>query len=158
MIKMASYKVFLEYIEDFLWIILFTAGVILLIVGLMLITPLGSALSAISLFLGITMTSFGILVKLGFYSAKITSLDGLGTALISISIVLFAFSITLLQFLTLNVIGVVQEIFKGTPLNRYKILYETERPYGMLSIALLKLSLIIFIIGLLIRIYNAFKT
>lgn len=104
------------------------------------------------------MTSFGMLIKLGLYSTKITSFDGLGTILISISIVTFALSIALLQFLTLNVIEVVQQIFRGTPLNRYKVFYDVERPYGALSVALLKLSLIIFVSGLFIKAYNALKT
>lgn len=155
---MSHFRIFFEYMEESFWIILFTTGIILLMVGLMLITPLGSVGSALSLFFGVIMTSFGMLIKLGLYSTKITSFDGLGTILISISIVTFALSIALLQFLTLNVIEVVQQIFRGTPLNRYKVFYDVERPYGALSVALLKLSLIIFVSGLFIKAYNALKT
>lgn len=144
-----------NYLEEYLGGILFLVGIILLLIGLLYLKATGSLLSAICFFLGITFTAFGILIKVGFFSVKLRSLDGLGTMLVCSALLFFALSIALIQFLEIQVAGFTQEVFRGVPLPYFRVHLVSERPYANIVGILIRLSVIQFLSGIVIKIYCA---
>jgi hypothetical protein len=136
---------------------MFFIGVIMLIFGLLFLTPLGSIISACNIFVGITLSVFGLLIRLGFFYGKLLSLNGLGTLLICLSVVLFALSLSLMQFVKFDIHNIVPLIFRGAVIG-YKLATEYERIYVHLCSTLLRFALLFFIVGVIIKIYNVVKT
>jgi len=145
------------YLDERLGTFMFLTGIILLVAGLLFLSGLGSILSACSIFFGITFVVFGLLIRLGFFYVKFFSLNGLGIFLICLSVIFFALSVSLLQFVKLDLLNVVPILFRGTIVG-YKLIVESERIYISISSLLLRIGLVLFIIGLLMKVYNAFKT
>lgn len=144
-----------DYLEEYSGGILLIVGIALLLTGLLFLKTTGSLMSAISFFIGITFTAFGIFIKVGFFSVKLRSLDGLGIMLVCSSVLLFALSIALIQFSEIRVAGFTQEVFRGVPLPYFKLHLESERPYASIVSILIKLSVIQLLLGTAIKIYCA---
>jgi uncharacterized membrane protein HdeD (DUF308 family) len=138
-------------IEDHLDKILILPGLILLVVGLLCKTALGSWISASSLFFGIVFFTFGIFLKLGIFSAKAHSAAGVGTILICASIICIAISIALFQFVYIDVLRYV-------PYRTYHIYRVTcvlwVHPYSWLCNLLAQSSLVLFIGGVTAKIFS----
>lgn len=146
-----------EYGKEYSGKIMFLIGIMLLVVGLLFLSSLGSPLSAGSIFFGIILLVFGLLIQLGFFYGNLRSLNGLGIFLICLSVVLIAFSIALLQFVEISVLHIVTLVFRGT-ITGYKVVLGSERTYIWLSALLLRTGLISLIVGLAIKAYYALKT
>jgi hypothetical protein len=144
-------------IDERVGIFMFFVGVLLLAIGLLFLSGLGSLVSACSLFFGVTFVVFGLLIRLGFFYGKLLSLNGLSIFLISFSIIFFAISLSLLQFVKLDLLAVVPILFRGVIVG-YSLHIESERIYISICSLLLKISLGFFIVGLLIKVYNILKT
>jgi hypothetical protein len=144
-------------IDERIGAFIFAMGGISLIVGLLFLSRLGSIVSACCIFFGITFTAFGLLIRLEFFHGNLLSLNGLGTLLISLSIIFFALSLSLMQFVRLDIRDVIPLIFRGTVIG-YKLAAEYERIYVPTCSFFLKLWLFSLIAGLLIKIYNAIKS
>jgi len=132
-------------------------GLTLLIVGLLLLNSFGSVLSAGSLFFGVLFLVYGFFVQVGFFSGNLRSLNGLGTVFVCISVAFFAFSVVVIQFLDITVIGYVQEIFHGARLPFFRPLISSQRPYMWLSGLCINLSLVFFVAGLVLKVYHFLK-
>jgi hypothetical protein len=136
---------------------MFATGIILLIVGLLFLSGLGSLVSACSLFLGITFVIFGMLIRLGFFYGKLFSLNGLSVFLISFSVIFFALAISLLQFVKVDLAHVIPILFRGVLVD-YNVVFNIERIYISTSAYLLRIGLGCLIVGLIVRGYDTFRT
>lgn len=144
-------------IDERIGTLMFAAGGISIIVGLLFLSRLGSIISACGIFFGIIFMAFGILIHLEFFQGNLLSSNGLGTLLISLSIIFFALSISLMQFVRLDILNVFPLIFRGTVVG-YKLAAEYERIYVPICSVFLRLGLFSLIAGLFIKIYNAIKS
>jgi hypothetical protein len=145
------------FIEDNLGKIMVAVGVFLLVGAVFWLSALlGSFLSAASLFFGILFVFFGLSLQLGFFSGDQRNLGGVGTALISISVVCFAFSLAAAQFSEITKVLTVAEVFHGgllgwwyTPITRPSYLWFT----GIMIYS----SLIAFVSGIALKVFHAIK-
>jgi hypothetical protein len=71
--------------------------------------------------------------------------------------VLFIFSVVLIQFQNINVIGYVQEVFRGARLPFYRMLIATDRPFLWLSDFCVHVGLIFLVLGLAFKVYSFFR-
>lgn len=143
-----------DYIRDYLGKIMFLIGVVLLIVGVLELNLYGSILSAGSLFFGILFIVFGLFVQLGFFSGNLRSLGGAGTILICFSIIFLAFSVVMFEFLEVSLAGIVPLISHGF-VSGYIVKMSSERPYLWLSAILMQSGLVLFITGIVFKIFHA---
>lgn len=142
-----------EYLVEYASGILFFSGFLLLVAGVLLLETFGSILSAASLFFGIVFVAWGLLMRLGFFYLKLRSLDGLGTILLSVSVVFLALSIVGMTFLAVkNAIPVAIRI-RGFLTGYYTILY-TYRPYAWLATMSFWAFLISLVAGVIVKIYS----
>lgn len=147
-----------EYGKEYSGKIMFLIGIVLLAVGLLFLNSLGSPLSAASLFFGIILVAFGLLIQVGFFYGNLCSVNGLGVFLICLSVVLFAFAIAILQFVEISGVHFIPIIWRGEPPAGYKVRFDYERTYVWLSALLLRVSLVSLIVGLVTKAYYALKT
>jgi len=133
---------------------MFLIGVVLLIVGVLELNLYGSILSAGSLFFGILFIVFGLFVQLGFFSGNLRSLGGAGTILICFSIIFLAFSVVMFEFLEVSLAGIVPLISHGF-VSGYIVKMSSERPYLWLSAILMQSGLVLFITGIVFKIFHA---
>jgi uncharacterized membrane protein len=148
--------VFKEYLEEYSGSIMITAGIVLLVVGLMSYNTFGSLLSAASLFFGIIFVSFGFLARLGFFYLRLRSLNGLGTILVCLSVVFFALSVTFIEFQAVKGIRTVPNFIRGF-IYGYSVIVTTYRPYVWLGLTTIWISLAAFLAGLIVKVYCALK-
>lgn len=144
-------------IDERIGTLMFAVGSILLLIGLLFLSGLGSIISACGIFFGVTFTVFGLLIRLGFFYNNLLSLNGLGTLLISFSIISFALSLSLMQFAKLDLANIVPLLIRGTIVG-YRLVVEYERIYMPICSILLRLGLFSLIAGLSIKIYHAIKS
>jgi hypothetical protein len=145
---------FMEFVEEHIGKILFLTGAILLLIGVLLISPLGSIECACCIFFGSVFAIFGISAQLGFFSVKIRSLTGIGTILISISVIFFITSLILIQFIELEIVGYVGQVFHGTLTHLFRPIFHMERPFLSISSLLFWTSIALFIIGIILKILH----
>lgn len=126
-------------------------GLVLLFSGLLFLETFGSVWSASCIFLGLVLTAFGLFFHLGLFS-DLHSLSGIGGILIFASIVFFALSVSLFQFLDVNSVSVVKEIFRGAALPFKKVILHTERPLLWLCSLFFWLGVSFFACGLIVKI------
>ncbi|MEM4713060.1 MAG: hypothetical protein QXQ61_00760 [Candidatus Bathyarchaeia archaeon] len=129
----------------------------MIIVGVSLFSTIGSVYSAGSLFFGIMSCIFGLFLQLGVFSEGFRSIGGLGTLFICISIALFVFAAVIIQFQDINVVGYVQEVYKGGRLPFYRLLIATDRPYLWLSDIVVDVGICFLVAGLAFKVYSFFK-
>jgi hypothetical protein len=147
-------------------------GLALLVLSVLLFTMLGNPYSASCLFFGITFVALGIFAKIGMFWVKLHSRGGLGTVLICASIVFFAFSLALFQFLSLQVTASKRETITGrarepivTPsggprddyrqsgaYGAYRLIFHSEPLYLGAQELLLLAATVLLIIGIALRI------
>jgi hypothetical protein len=132
-------------------------GVLMIIVGVSFFSTTGSVISAASLFFGFLLFIFGFFFLLGVFSGGFRSIDGLGMLFVCFSIVLIVFGLVIMQFQEINVVGYVQEVFKGGRLPFYRLIIATDRPYLWLSDVCLHVGLCLFLIGLAFKAFSFFK-
>ncbi len=142
-----------EYLVEYSSGILFFSGVLLLICGVLFLETFGSILSAGSLFFGIIFVAWGLFLRLGFFYLKIRSLDGLGTILVSVSVVFLALSITVMTFMTVKNTVPVGIYLRGILLG-YTTIMNTYRPYAWLASISLWASVISFLAGVIVKIFS----
>jgi len=138
-------------IREHLDMILFLSGFILLVVGLLCKTALGSWFSASSLFFGMVFLTFGMFLKLGIFSVKFRSAAGVGTILICASIICIAISIALFQFVNIDVLRYVR--FRTYDYYRVTCVL-WEHSYSWLCNLLAQSSLVLFIGGVAAKIFS----
>mgnify|MGYP006267259127 CR=1 FL=1 len=146
----------LDYISDYIGKIMFLTGTVLLVIGALAMNLYGSILSAGSLFFGILFVVFGLFTQLGFLSGKIRSLNGAGTLLICLSIVLAAFGLVVVEFVDVTSKGVVAEIFRGAVMG-YRLLLSSDRPYVWLSVICIQVGIGFFLAGLALKIIHLIR-
>jgi len=146
----------LDYIRDYIGKIMFAIGAILLLVGAFTLSMTGSWLSAGSVFFGILFVVFGVFVQLGFLSGNLRSLGGVGTISICLSIILFAFSLAVIEVVNITGIGVFPEIFRGAVLG-YQIIMYSDRPYVGLSMLCMQFAIGFFVAGIVLKIIHMVK-
>jgi len=147
---------FLDFVTENFGKIMVFSGVGLFIIGFLLLTGFGSMWSAISLFFGILLVAFGFFALFGFFSGNLRSLNGLGTILICLSIVFFALSLVVFQFLNVVVVRWLQEVFRGGSLGA-RALLSSERPYLWLSGLSMEAALALLVIGVVLKVYYALR-
>ncbi len=144
----------LSWFSDNLGKVVFLIGVVFLVVSLSIYNGFGFMFFAVSCFLGIVFTVFGLLSQLGFFSVSLRSFSGVGTILICMAVIFVASSVALFGFLEVTSSRVVAEIFKGAILG-WKVILSTERPYLWLSALLIRLGFAFFGFGVLFKILHA---
>jgi len=147
----------LAFIEDNLGKIMVLVGVLLLLCAVLWLAAfLGSLLSAISLFSGIVLVFFGLGLQLGFFSGDKRNLGGVGTILISVSVVCFAFSMAAAQFSEVTSVLAIPDVFKGGLFGWWYV--PVTRPaYAWFSGIMFYASLITFVSGIAFRVFHAIK-
>lgn len=148
---------FVDFIQEYSGKICFLAGVTLLASGVLFLNRFGTVLSAVTLFFGIVLTAFGMVAQLGLFSVILKSWSGLGAILLCASVVCFAFSVSLFQFMNVELVGYSQMVFKGALLPFYEPLFRSERPYVWVSGILMDVSLVLLIIGLIVEGYSILR-
>jgi len=146
------------FIEDNLGKIMVLVGALLLLGAVLWFTALlGSMLSAVSLFFGIILVFFGLALQLGLYSGSLRNLGGVGTVLISVSIICLAFSMAAAQFSELYRVLVIPEGWRQTILGWWYV--PVTRPvYALFSGIMFYASLVTFVSGIAFRIFHAIKS
>jgi hypothetical protein len=81
----------------------------------------------------------------------------MGTILVCISVVFLAISIAVIEFLEVSGFRVVKDVFRGAVLG-YKVIVSMNRAYVWLSAISMRISLITFSIGSIIKIYYFLKS
>lgn len=142
-----------EYLVEYSSGILFFSGVVLLVGGLLFLETFGSILSAGALFFGIIFVAWGLFLRLGLFYLKLRSLDGLGTILVSLSVVFLALSVTVMTFMTVQSMVPVSVYLRGILLGYYAIMY-TTRPYAWLASISLWAFIISFVTGVIVKIFS----
>lgn len=107
---------------------LIVLGLVLFFSGLLLFNTFGTFWSALSMFLGVVLAAFGFFSQLELFS-DLRSLSGLGNILLFVSIVFFALSFALFQFLEVTSFRVIRQVFQGGVLPFSRVILYTERPY-----------------------------
>lgn len=143
-------------IDERAGIFIFAVGLVSFVIGILFLEILGSVTSACGIFFGITFIALGLLIRLGFFYGNILSLNGLGSMFVLLSVIFFALSVSLMQFMKLEIINVVPIIFRGTVIGA-RLAVEYERIYLPLCIVLLRLCLFFLVTGLFIKIYSAIR-
>lgn len=149
---------FLDFVREHFGKILFLAGVMLLGLGILSFNRFGTVLSAVSLFSGVVFVAFGVFAQLGLFSVILKSWGGLGAILLCVSVVCFAFSVSIFQFMNVELLGYMQRPFRGALLPFYKPIFHSERPYVWVSGIFLDVSLVLFIVGLVTKVCSIFKS
>lgn len=145
---------FKDYVQEHSGRILFLVGIILLVTGVFSFRTLGGELSATSLFLGIVLCTFGIFVRLGFFSVKFRSWSGLGTISMCLAVTFLAFSISIFQFLNVESSGYMPVGEHGELLPFYRAFLHSERSYLWLSNVLVRLGFVFLVIGAAVKMYS----
>lgn len=141
----------LDLVERSVHVIPFPLGVVLLVLGVLYKTSIGSLVSVSMMFLGIMLVSFSILLKLGVFPTKLFSVAGLGTILICISITSLILAIVLFQFFDVAVLGYARERLG----KYYKATCVVWKPsYLELCTFLVQSSFVLFIAGITIRLLS----
>lgn len=148
---------FSDYIRENFGEVMIVIGVLLVVVGLLFLSTVGTVYSAASLFFGLLFVIFGFFVHLGIFSVNFRSLSGFGTFLLCLSVVFIVFAVVLVQFQNINVVGYVQEVFRGARLPFYRMLITTDRPYLWLSDIFMHVGLYFFVAGLVLKVYSFFR-
>lgn len=144
-----------EYLQEYLGNIMVFSGIVFLVVGLLFMETYGSPVSAIAFFFGITFFIFGFFVRLGLFSSKLSSLNGLGTVLICVSVMLFALSFSLIEFEAVASITYMPEMVGGELI--YIPQVNTYRPYAWLSFISIEVGLPIFFVALIAKVFSAHR-
>jgi uncharacterized membrane protein len=142
----------IDFIKEYIGNILFFIGIILLVFGLLFARTFGSLECAIGLFFGLIFFIFGSFARLGMFSANLRSLTGLGTIIICNSVVFFSFSISIIQFVGVKVLGLVKQ-----PSGLFMIAYRLEYPYAGLSQIFMQVSIVSFMIGIALKIFYTLR-
>jgi hypothetical protein len=144
----------LAFIEDNLGKIMVLVGVLLLVGAVLWFSKLlGSMLSAVSLFSGIVLVFFGLGLQLGFFSGDLRNLGGVGTVLISVSVVCIALSIAAAQFSEITKVVAIPEVFRGGMFGWWYV--PATRPmYAWFSGIMFYASLTAFVSGIVFRIFH----
>ena len=144
-----------EYLQEYSGGIMVFSGVVLLVVGLMSEETFGSQVSVISFFFGIIFVAFGFFARIGLFSSKLSSLNGLGTILICISVVFFSLSFSVFEFQAIaGYVNIPQFSRNGKFIGNAvePIIY---RPYAWLSLTSIGIGLSLFFAGLIAKAYSA---
>jgi hypothetical protein len=145
-----------EYLEEYSGNLMILAGVLLLVVGLMFLETFGSVLSAVTLFLGVILVSFGLFVRLGLFHLKLRSLNGLGTILLCGSVVFFALCIPVMEFLAVQRVIAVPQYFHGIIIGYSEVII-TYRPYAWLGAISIWVGVGLFLASLIVKVYCVLK-
>jgi len=138
--------------------VMILVGVVLVVLGLLSLSTMGSAFSAVNLFFGLLFVSLGFLVHIGVFSGGFRSLNGFGTILICLSVVFFVFAAVVFQFQDIGIVGYVQEVFKGARLPFYRMLISTNRPYSWLSYLCVIIGGVLLFAGLTFKVYSFLRS
>jgi len=136
--------------------IVFSIGVVILLVGVLTLSILGSMLSAGALFAGILLVVFGLFTQVGLFSGDWRSIGAVGTVLICVSIVLVAYGVVVMEFVEVKFVGTVPVVDRGSILG-YNLVLSSERPYLWLSSLLMQSGLAVFIAGLVLKVFKAIR-
>ncbi len=143
---------FREYASDNMGKLIFFSGAVFLAIGVLTSSMLGTVLSAVSLFLGITMVFAGMFMQMGLFSNGIRSLSGLGMLLILIAIVVLAFGLVSLEFLDVVAqyyVPVLQHSY--VPPTVFRWIAVTERPYVWISNLCFRLGIGFLVFGAAVK-------
>lgn len=144
-----------EYLQEYSGGILVLSGIVLLVVGLMFMETYGSPVSVIGFFFGIIFVAFGIFARIGLFSSKLSSANGLGTILICISVVFFSLSFSLIEFQAVSSITKIPIMSPDGKLIGWYSEINTYRPYAGLSFTSAGIGLLVFFAGLIAKAYSA---
>jgi hypothetical protein len=143
-----------EYLKEYSGNIMIFSGVLLLVVGLMFVETFGSLVSVVAFFFGIIFVAFGFFARLGLFYLKLSSLNGLGTILICVSVVFFALSFAVIQYQAVKSVVTIPQYLHGVIIG-YITSINTYRPYAWLSFTSIGVGLPIFLAGLAVKAYCA---
>jgi uncharacterized membrane protein HdeD (DUF308 family) len=142
-----------EYLQEYSGNIMILSGILLLVVGLLYVETFGSLVSVVAFFFGIVLFTFGFFARIGLFSLKLSSLNGLGTVLICVSVMLFALSFSLIEFEAVASITYMPEMVGGELI--YIPQVNTYRPYAWLSFISIEVGLPIFFVALIAKVFSA---
>jgi hypothetical protein len=145
------------FIEDNLGKLMALVGVLLLVVAVLWSSALlGSLISAASLFLGIILLFFGLGLQMGLFSGGLRNLGGVGTILISVSVVCFALGIAVFQFAEVTGVQWIPDAFRGAVFGWWMVPI-TKQSYAWLTGIMMYSSFITFFAGIALKIFQAIK-
>ena len=145
-----------EFIKESWGKILFFIGMIFLVLSLLFLNRFGSLESAFSLFFGLIFVAFSMFSQLDFFSVKLRSLTGLGTILICISVVFLVFSIAAIQFVSIESVVYVREVFRGVPMG-FRPIVTLGRPYAGIGQIFMQMGVLLFIVGIVLKVFRVLK-
>jgi len=141
----------LNFIKSSMHVIPFPLGVVLLVIGVLYKTSIGSWVSVTIMFFGMMLLFFSIFLKLGIFPTKLFSLAGLGTILICVSITSIILAIVLFQFFDVAVLGYARERLG----KYYKVTCVVWKPsYLELCTLLIQSGFVLFIAGMTMRLLS----
>jgi hypothetical protein len=151
---------FADYLKDNLGKVLIAVGLILVILGVLTLAALSAVVPdvtllvpAVSLFLGIVFVVYGFFVQVGLFSVRWTSVNGVGTILLCISVGFFALAIVAIQFQLITGF----EVF-GTPNNAFLILIPYSiRPFLFLFAIGLQLGVVFFVASVILKAFSFWR-
>ena len=126
------------------------------LVGMLWLNSLGTMFSAAGFFVGILLVAYGFLDVLGFFSVKWRSIAGLGVVLIAAAIAFLALSLGSIEFHTLVLTGYRPVIFKGAIIS-YEPVMRSYPTFLWLTEITVKLALLLFAVGITLRVYAHIK-
>lgn len=143
-----------EYLQEYSGNLMIFSGIVLLVVGLFYVENFGSLVSVVAFFFGIVLFIFGFFARVGLFSLKLLSLNGLGTILICVCVAFLALSFAVIEFQAVASVVTVYQRGPGGKLIPYQEV-NTYRPYAWLSFDLIGIGLPILFAGLIAKAYSA---
>jgi hypothetical protein len=143
-----------EYLHEYSGNIMIFSGILLLVVGLLYVDTWGSPVSVVAFFFGIVLFTFGLFARVGLFSLKLLSLNGLGTILICVSVAFLALCFAVTEFQAVASVVTVYQMGPGGKVIPYQEVI-TYRPYVWLSFNLIEVGLPLLFAGLIAKAYSA---
>lgn len=144
---------FVDFLKDNLADVMIGVGIPFVVFGVFMLSTIGSVASAVGLFCGSLLIVYGLMIRVGLFSVKWRSMNGVGTILLCISFGLFALAVVSVQFQDISFAGAVREAFEGSFTSYSRLLVHTNRPFLYLFVAGFQLGLVFFVLSIIAKVY-----
>src|SRR3990170_873793 len=128
-------------------------GILLVVFGLSMSSTLGTVASAIGLFSGFVLITYGFFAQVGLFSVEWRSINGAATMTLCLSVVFFAIALVSLLFQEVSA-NMVREFFRGGVFESVHLVF--TRPFLYLFALGSQLGLIFFVISVILKVYSLF--
>ena len=129
-------------------------GILLVVFGISMSSTLGTVASAIGLFSGFVLITYGFFAQVGLFSVEWRSINGAATMMLCVSVVFFAIALMSLLFQDVSS-SLVLEVFRGTVTQSLRLVF--SRPFLYLFVLGSQVGLIFFVVSLILKVYSLFR-